>query len=151
MMSTMEKVLFLKSVDLFAYAPLEALLKVAHVAHDVDIPQGEKFIHQGESGDSLFIVVEGQVDIIIEGVGKITSCVEGEVIGEMAILANRTRTASCQAATPVHALKIERADFWELVDETRELVMGAVQVLLERLDKSNQNRQPLDIVPAPSS
>lgn len=51
MISTVEKVLFLKSIDLFSQIPGEDLARVALIASEVDFEPGEALMTEGEIGD----------------------------------------------------------------------------------------------------
>lgn len=135
MLSTIEKILFLKSVDLFEQVPDEDVVWIAEVCEQQHFAAGERFIRQGDSGDCLYVTLAGEIDIIIDGVGKVATRGERSVNGEMAILSRSLRTASCVAATEVDALKIDRREFLELLREKPELGLGIIQVLVRRLDE----------------
>ena len=50
MLSTVERVLFLKSVDLFSAIPGNDLARIAAVTEELHLEEGEQFIRQGEHG-----------------------------------------------------------------------------------------------------
>lgn len=79
---------------------------------------GDIVFHQGDIGDYLYNIVEGTVDVIIEKDGKeekVASLSKGEFFGEMALLNERTRTATIKCATPVDLLALRKSDFGVLV------------------------------------
>ena len=56
----------------------------------------------------------------------------GQVLGELAVLAQRPRSADCRAATPVIALRLDKDAFWELLDQRPELAVEVMRVLVDR-------------------
>lgn len=140
-LSTLEKVLFLKSIHLFNQIPGEQLVKVAQIAHEVEFAVGDAFIKQGEPGDCLYLVVEGEADVTLAGVGLVNHIQTKSVIGEMAILSGEPRSATCTVTAPLLALKIARLDFWMLLEERSEIALGVIKMLVQRLDLANRTLQ----------
>lgn len=138
MISTIEKILFLKRVQLFDEIPGEDLARVAHIARETNFEQGERFIIQGDIGDALYVIVQGEIDILVQGVGRVARLGERAFVGDMAILASTPRTADVVAVTPVIALRIDREDFWELMGDKPEIALGIIKVLCQRLDDANR-------------
>jgi CRP-like cAMP-binding protein len=140
-LSTIEKVLFLKSVHLFDRIPSEQLVKVAQIAQEVEFEPDEVFIKQGEPGDCLYVVVEGTAQVRLDGVGTVSSIQPRGVIGEMAILSGEPRSASCVATGPLMALKIERDDMWTLMEDKPEISLGIIKMLVQNLTFANRQLQ----------
>lgn len=132
MISTVEKVLFLKSIDLFSQIPGEDLAQVALISTEETRDQGEEIFAEGESGDALYLVIEGKVrvhrqDRVIAELG------ERECFGEVAILDAAPRSATVTSVTDTSLLKISREDFQEIMAEKPEIAMGIIKVLSRRL------------------
>ncbi len=138
MLSTVERVLFLRSAEIFNQLSGEALAWVAQVAQELHVRPGEQFIQQGDPGDSLYIIVTGQVDVTLENGRKIDSHGPKRVIGEMALFSQRQRMASCIAATDVTLLRISREDFHALLSERSALALGVIEILAHRLEEARQ-------------
>ncbi len=132
MISTVEKVLFLKSIDLFSQIPGQDLVRVAQIAEEIDFEPKETVITEGEIGDSMYLIVAGQVEVF-KGDRLIVSLGERECVGEMAILDSEPRSASVKTASQVRALKIEREDFYDVMNEKSEIAQGIIKVLTKRL------------------
>ncbi len=132
MISTVEKVLFLKSIDLFSQIPGEDLARVAQIAEELDFEEGERIMQEGEMGDSMYLIVDGVVQVF-KGERKVVELSERECVGEMAILDSEPRSATVQALSAVRALRIEREDFYELMNEKAEIARGIIKVLTRRL------------------
>lgn len=132
MISTVEKVLFLKSIDLFSQIPGEDLAAIALIATEEGRDAGDEIFAEGESGDALYLVLDGKVrvhkvDRVIAELG------ERECFGEMAILDAAPRSATVTAVTPINLLKIAREDFQEIMSEKTEIAEGIIKVLTRRL------------------
>lgn len=151
MISTVEKVLFLKSIDLFSQIPGEDLARLAQIAEECDFDPKETIMSEGEMGDSMYLIVEGKVEVT-KGKRSVVELGERECVGEMAILDSEPRSATVRAKTPVRTLRIEREDFYELMREKMDIAQGVIQVLTRRLRsttaRSETPRAP-DVTNAP--
>lgn len=135
MISTVEKVLFLKSLDLFSQIPGEVLVGVAEICEEVAFQPTEVLMTEGEIGESLYLIVEGKVNVL-RGTRLIAELGERECVGEMAVLDSEPRSATVRAATPVIALKLDRGDLYDLMSEKLEIAQGIIKVLTRRLRKA---------------
>lgn len=145
MISTVEKVLFLKSIELFSQIPGEDLVRVAQIAEENEFEDGQPLMREGELGDSMYLIVAGRV-AVKKGAQVVVELGERECVGEMAILDSEPRSASVEAAGSVLALKIEREDFYELMNERPEIAQGVIKVLTRRLRHTTAKKP----APAPS-
>ena len=139
MITTVEKVLFLKSIDLFRALPGEDLAQIAEIAAEVPVSAGDLVFSEGELGDSLYIVVEGRVRIF-RGDKVITEMGERAVFGEMSVLDSDPRSASVAAVKESLLLKIGREEFKEILVERPEISLGIMKVLSRRLREANSRR-----------
>ena len=132
MITTVEKVLFLKGIDLFSQIPGEDLAQIALIAEEEERDAGEVVIREGEMGDALYLVVEGRVRVR-KGEREVAELGEREVFGEMALLDPAPRSATVEAATDVTLLRIRREDFADVMAEKPDIARGVIQVLTRRL------------------
>lgn len=137
MLSTVEKVLFLKSIDLFSQIPGEDLTQVALVSEEVDHAPGEEIFAEGEAGDALYLVLDGKVRVHRDD-RMIAELGERECFGEMAILDAEPRSATVTALSDTALLRISREDFQELLAEKPEIALGVIKVLTRRLRDANR-------------
>jgi CRP-like cAMP-binding protein len=142
-LSTIERVLFLKGAELFNQIASEDLAPVAMVAQEAHFSAGETLIRQGDPGDCLYIIVDGEASIVIRGVGEVAKRGAKSSIGEMGLISRQPRTADCVALTDLTALKIDQDDFWELLAEKPPLALGVIKALSQRLDEAVANLQKL--------
>lgn len=132
MISTVERVLFLKSIDLFSQIPGEDLAAIALISTEQRREPGEEIFAEGEAGDALYLVIDGKVrvhkaDRVIAELG------ERECFGEMAILDAAPRSATVTAVTDTNLLQLTREDFEDIMAEKPEIATGIIKVLTRRL------------------
>ncbi|TMA22354.1 MAG: cyclic nucleotide-binding domain-containing protein, partial [Deltaproteobacteria bacterium] len=109
MISTVEKVLFLKSIDLFRALPSEELAQIAEIAEEQPLALGDQVFGEGEPGDALYLIVEGKVKVH-KGEKELVRLGIRDVFGEMAVLDSEPRSASVTAVEDSVCLKIGRDD-----------------------------------------
>jgi CRP-like cAMP-binding protein len=132
MITTVEKVLFLKSVDLFRGLAGEELATIAEIAEEQPFAAGEPVLAEGEPGDALYLVVEGAVKVH-RGEKQLAQLGVRDVFGEMAMLDPEPRSASVTVVKDTVLLKIGRDDFRDILQERPEIGIGVIQVLSRRL------------------
>ena len=130
-LSTLEKVFFLKSVPLFSHIPGDEIVELVPIIRELDVPAGDLFIRKGDEGDCLYILVEGEVAVDL-GTGKERTMHSGDVIGELAVLTEQPRTADCRATGDAVLLRIDKAEFWELMNRQPRITIEVMRVLVDR-------------------
>jgi CRP-like cAMP-binding protein len=106
----------LSQVPLFAGLSTRELRTVAGLTTQLTLPEGRELTHQGGRGFEFIVVLEGTVDVLIDG-EVVATCGAGEFFGEMALLEDRPRTATVIARTGVIVDVIGRGDFSVLLDD----------------------------------
>ncbi len=132
MISTVEKVLFLKSIDLFSQIPGEDLAQIAQITDEVHFEEGDELFREGDPGDTLYFVIEGEVRVS-KGGNELALLGERQVFGEMALLDSEPRSASIVSLSRLTLLRIARDDFNEILAEKTEIAQGVIKVLTRRL------------------
>ena len=132
MISTVEKVLFLKSIDLFSRIPSEDLAQIAQITDEIQYEEGEEIFQEGDPGDTLYFVIEGRVRVT-SGQKEVAILGERQVFGEMSLLDSEPRSATISALSALTLLRIARDDFNEILAEKVEIAQGVIQVLTRRL------------------
>ncbi len=132
MIPTVERVLFLKSVDIFSDIPGELLVQVAELAEEVTFDKEQVVIKEGDAGDCMYILVSGRVRVLIMG-ARVAELAEKECFGEMSLLDSEPRSATVIAERDVIALRVDQAPFFELLAERAELSRGLIAVMSRRM------------------
>ncbi|HEY8849114.1 MAG TPA: cyclic nucleotide-binding domain-containing protein [Thermoanaerobaculia bacterium] len=103
-------------------------------------PAGEVIFRQGELGTDMFIIQEGEVQIIkhIADESHVLSKLEkGDFFGEMAILESVPRTADAVAITDVKVLVINGARFDDMLRKNPEIAVRIIRKYSQRLREAN--------------
>ena len=97
---------------------------------------GEVIIRQGEVGDGLFVIQEGQLEILSENEGnqsRIRVAGKGELIGEMAIFERQPRSATVRALGEARVLTVDRKNFLRRINEDPSLAFRLVETMSHRV------------------
>ena len=130
MLLTIEKVLILKSVNIFSSVPEEQLVDIATIVESVDYQEGDVIIEEGDLGTSMYIVVDGTVRAY-EGDTELGILGSRAYFGELAALDPEPRAASVQAVEDCHLLKLEGEPLYELMSGNKEVTRGIIHVLCD--------------------
>jgi hypothetical protein len=132
MLSTIEKVIILKGVSIFAGTPDEILAEVTSLLEEVELREGETIFEKGDAGDSMYIIVDGKVRVH-DGGRTLNYLDEGDVFGEMAVLDTEPRVASVTAVEDTRLFRLDQEPFYELMDDRIEVTRGIIHVLSQHL------------------
>jgi CRP-like cAMP-binding protein len=132
MLSTVERVLILKTVSMFSQTPDNVLADVANLLEEVDVSQNETIFKQGDPGDSLYMILDGKVRVH-DGERLLNYLGERDVFGEMALLDPEPRLASVTAVESTRLFRLDQASFYELMAERPEVATGIIRVLTGHL------------------
>jgi CRP/FNR family cyclic AMP-dependent transcriptional regulator len=135
--STVEKVLFLKGVDLFKNIPGEELTHIARITDEVEYGTESTVFAEGDQGDAMYLIVEGNVRVHA-GSQQLAELGTKQCFGEMSILDAEPRSASVTALSELILLKIQNSDFGEILNEKPEISQGIIKVLTRRLREANK-------------
>ena len=76
------------------------------------VSKGKKIIQQGDVGDFFYVIEEGTVNFFVDGdVDPVGSCSNGESFGELALLYDAPRAATCIATTKTILWKVDQQTF----------------------------------------
>ena len=132
-----EKVLVLKSLNLFKDTPENILADLATLMKEMQYEQGTEIFKEGETGDCMYIIQQGNIKIH-KGNTTLAILKEKEVFGELSLLDADTRSASATAETDCILYKIDQEPFYELMDERPEVAKGFIKILCQRLRTMNE-------------
>ncbi len=141
MLSTLERMLFLRNVSFFRNLHLDQLRALARGCEEVTAEEGQYLIRQGEVGDGLYIIVEGEVRIERQTPSGHTVTLghmrQSEVFGEISLLDGDVRTADVIADQSVLLLAIHRNALYAALEDDPQIAMTMLQTMARRLRLSN--------------
>jgi len=123
----MDIIQLLYEVDLFAGLTEDELGLVADICHQREFKRGDLLASEGKYGDSMFVITEGFVEVLLEGLSDrqarvIINLGPGQLIGEMALLDQGPRSATVRAISePTIVQVIHRDDFEKLCQENTHI------------------------------
>ena len=127
-LTAIEKVIFLKSVDIFKHATIEELGGVAALTEEVHFEPGETIFREGEPVDAIYLILKGRV--AVEGNGKVVREVgEKQALGTVAALDRNPAIHTVKAIDAVYALKLNAQDFDDILSLDFELVRAIFRAL----------------------
>jgi CRP-like cAMP-binding protein len=128
-MTTIERVVALQRVPMFADVPGRTLAAVAQRAIEMDVADGESIIVEGTVEDHLFVVVHGRMRVH-KGDRTVTTLGAGATVGELAALVPEPRSASVTALEPTQLLRIDKPVLDELLADRPALASGVIEALV---------------------
>lgn len=136
-MTLLEELMLLHGVPLFATLEPDDLEALARLARERSWALGEELCREGESGDDVFVLVEGRVRAWVRDSGgaqrTLGESTPGSCIGEMGAIDASPRSATVTAEQPTRALVLGGADFRQLCRDRPAIAENVMTVLTRRL------------------
>ncbi len=135
-MSIEQEVEILRKIPLFANIDSAKLKLMCFASQRLTFTAGQSLCDQGDAGESAFIIIEGDADIVVQNNGPLVVAQVGknDIIGEIAILCDVPRTASVVATSELTALEITKDLFFRMVTDFPEMGVEIMRVLAHRLE-----------------
>ncbi|MGH0038409.1 MAG: cyclic nucleotide-binding domain-containing protein [Myxococcota bacterium] len=143
---TMERLLALRNVSLFAHLTLDQLDAVASFLEEHQYLSGELIVREGETGEHLFVLLEGEVQAVkgrgTPGETLLNVMRPPSYFGEIAILDRAPRSASVVATADCRVLRLGGERFKELILQAPEIAFEVFRVLTARLRAADERSAP---------
>lgn len=97
-----------------------------------EVKKGETIIKQGEQGDFFYILESGKIDFIADG-KDVGSCGSGGSFGELALLYDSPRAATCKAGEDSKLWKVDQGTFRHLLARNAKEQEGGIQDVLRKI------------------
>ncbi len=112
----------------------EELQELSQSTHNRVFAPGEIIVRKGDKGDSLFAIVEGQVDIFVSSEldHPVASLGTNEIFGEMSLLTGEPRAATVRAKTSVEVLEIEKSGLQKVIAKRPDLSDRLAELVHQR-------------------
>jgi CRP/FNR family cyclic AMP-dependent transcriptional regulator len=123
-----EKVAWLRRVPLFSELTTTQLESIEPFVEEVEVEAGQMLIRQEGVGSELLVMIDGAAEVTRDGT-RLRTLGPGDVIGEIALLDGRPRTATVTATDHTVLLTISKRAFDTVLDRAP----GMSQVLLRTL------------------
>jgi signal transduction histidine kinase len=126
----------LRQVPLLADLSEEDLERLYEMAETVSVPAGQPVLREGDTGDSLYIVLEGELEVTKRRGGQevvLSSYEPGQFFGEMALLERAPRSASVRALRESRMLAIDQAALQTLLSRSPSAPFNILRTVTSRL------------------
>jgi len=134
-----DKILLLKKIDIFEGLSVAELSAVGSVTEQVFHKAQEIVIRAGEIGETMFLILDGEVSVHIPdqtgGEIEVDRIRSGDYFGEMALFENIPRTATVRTQTRTRLLVLHKQEFNEIVREYPQIALEICKVLSARIRK----------------
>lgn len=101
-------------------------------------PAGAIIFTQGQAGDEMYVVVEGEVEIKL-GDQVLQTLTAGDFFGEMGIIDNAPRSATAKAKTEARLVAINQKRFEFLIQQTPFFALQVMKGMADRIRMANEH------------
>jgi small-conductance mechanosensitive channel/CRP-like cAMP-binding protein len=137
----------LSSVELFRNLDEEERNTLARGLRHCPFAKGEFIFREGAEGDSLYMIVRGEVavEITIDGQGREVARIgPGQVFGEMSLMTGEKRSATITASVDAECYRLDRAAFQELLESRPQVAERVAEILAKRRIERAKFAEKLD-------
>jgi CRP/FNR family cyclic AMP-dependent transcriptional regulator len=138
---TTQNVDFLATVPLFSGLDRNELERFAEVTREKSYPKGSVILFEDDPGDSLFVVRDGRVKVVLigeDGREVILGVLGvGEYFGELSLIDDRPRSAHVIAMEDSNLLVLRREDFRKRVESSPSVAWSLLTELSRRLRRAD--------------
>jgi AAA family ATP:ADP antiporter len=138
-----EKLVHLRSLDLFERLTTQQLADLAAAVEEVTYPAGRAILTEGEVTDGLFIIMAGEVLVTKAGVALRTLTTR-DFFGEMALFDAGLRSATVTSVGPVRLLRLSRDAVLQIMEDQPAIAIAVCQTLSRRLRDVLEERARLE-------
>lgn len=101
---------------------------------------GELFFRSGDTGDHMYVIQDGRVEVVAEKDGRETRLAvlgPGDILGEMAIFEREPRSATARALGEVRAITVDKKNLLRRISEDPTLAFRLIKTLSKRVRELN--------------
>ena len=132
MLTVIEKVMALQSVDVFSAVSTEQLSHLAVIAEEVTFPEGDVIFRETDPSDSMYLVLEGAVRLHRAEM-DVTVARKNDVFGAWALFDDDPRVVTATTVEAARVLRIEKDDFIDLLADHVQITQGILKGMVQRL------------------
>lgn len=132
--TTIERVIFLQSIELFKDIPSEQLAHLAGITRSFAGKKNEVLFEEGDSSRSLYLLINGKVKLTRNGELR-KEISNAEAIGVWGFFDGKDRLMTATNEEESHFLKIDRMEFYDLLEERVHLSEGILKFFVKRIRK----------------
>tara|TARA_R110000850_G_scaffold202967_2_gene329056 strand:+ start:4352 stop:4756 length:405 start_codon:yes stop_codon:yes gene_type:complete len=125
----------LRSHDAFSTAPDDALEQLVDAGEITEVETGSNLLNQGALGESIWVLLSGELDVVVNDqiVKKITDA--GEVFGEISAISLTPATATVRCAAATSAFCIPHGELHRVMKSSPELATAMLRSMAKYLGR----------------
>jgi CRP-like cAMP-binding protein len=136
MLTSIDRLLFVRGVPIFKELRDDFLVRLASIMDELTFPPKHTIFYQGQEGRSLYIVVSGQVKVHI-GDRELARLDKGACFGEMSLFDAEPRSASVTTLEACECLVLTQQQLYEAIDEIPGIAVNIIRLLSRRTRELN--------------
>lgn len=136
-MLLIEKVLILRSSEIFQNTPDDELIDLAEILEEIYLGPEVTLFSKGNPGNCMYFIYKGKIRIH-DGAHTLATLGEYEIVGELSILDAETRSASATTMEDCILLRLEQEPFYEIMMTNTDILKGILKTLCKRLRILNE-------------
>ena len=122
----------LGKVPLFTHCTSRDLEFIASRADEVEVPAGRQLVRQGRSGDTFYVLLDGEADVEVDGRPR-PPLKAGDFFGEISMLDRGPATATIVTRTPARLMVMSHSQFRDAIKGSDDLLGQVMAAMGERL------------------
>ncbi len=141
-MSLEHEVDLLRKIPIFAKIDPAKLKLLAFTSERLAFEEGQTLFSQGDQSDAAYVIIAGSADVLVNtnsGQVSVAHLGRNALVGEIGILCDVPRTATVKALTELETLKIEKSNFFRLIEEFPQMAAEIVRELAARLAQTTSD------------
>ena len=130
-LSTLERAIRLRKVDLFNDLETDLLALIASIAKQTEVPKGSVLFQESRPLSAIYVLLEGRIEMSRGGQTLFTVGPD-ETIGNWALFDEQPSVVTATVAEESQMLQIEREDFFDLLADHSDVSRALFQALFKR-------------------
>ncbi|MEM9265410.1 MAG: cyclic nucleotide-binding domain-containing protein [Cyanobacteria bacterium P01_F01_bin.13] len=139
MLTSVDRLLFVRAVPIFTELRDDFLVRLASIMDELSFPTNHRIFTEGEEGRSLYIVVSGRVRVHLRS-QDLATLEQGACFGEMSLFDAEPRSASVTTLNACDCLVLTQQQLYEAIDETPGIAVNIIKMLSRRIREINKER-----------
>ena len=137
MLTSVERLLFVRAVPIFRELRDDFLVRLASVMDELSFPSNHSIFTEGQEGRSLYILVSGRVKVHLAD-RELARLEQGACFGEMSLFDAEPRSASITTLENCECLMLTQMQLYDAIDETPGVAINIIRLLSRRIRELNQ-------------
>jgi CRP-like cAMP-binding protein len=105
----------------------------------IKLSAGKTLFKEGEIGDTMYMIKEGKVELLVKG-GAVEVVGPGGILGEMALIDQKPRSATAIAQTDCTLLPVKQDQFFSMIQQTPSFAIKVMRMMCDRLRRMDATK-----------